>query len=87
MLQSFNSNAVAARSGTGSSIFEKVSVTSEAVVALNQTLIVTGLNQRERLTSRSGVLNSPETGNDAPIPRMPLYGVPPRGMHKKTAPR
>ena len=41
--------------GGGSAIFENISVTSEAVVGLNQTLILTGLNQRERRTSRSGV--------------------------------
>jgi len=35
--------------------FENVSVTSEAVLALNQTLILTGLNQREQRTVRSGV--------------------------------
>ncbi len=41
--------------GQGSAIFENISVTSEAVVGLNQTLILTGLNQRERRTSKSGV--------------------------------
>jgi len=41
--------------GTGSAIFENISVTSEAVVGLNQTLILTGLNQRERRTSKTGV--------------------------------
>lgn len=35
--------------------FENVSVTSEAVLGLNQTLILTGLNQREQRTIRSGV--------------------------------
>jgi type II secretory pathway component GspD/PulD (secretin) len=39
----------------GSAIFENISVTSEAVLGLNQTLILTGLNQRESRTSRSGV--------------------------------
>jgi type II secretory pathway component GspD/PulD (secretin) len=41
--------------GGDSAIFENISVSSEAVVGLNQTLILTGLNQRERRTSRSGV--------------------------------
>ncbi len=41
--------------GTGSAIFENISVSSEAVVGLNQTLILTGLNQRERRTSKTGV--------------------------------
>jgi len=35
--------------------FENVSVTSEAVLGLNQTLILTGINQREQRTLRSGV--------------------------------
>lgn len=39
----------------GATVFENVSVTSEAVLALNQTLILTGLNQREQRTRRSGV--------------------------------
>jgi tetratricopeptide (TPR) repeat protein len=41
--------------GVGSAIFENIAVTSEAVLGLNQTLILTGLNQRESRTSRSGV--------------------------------
>jgi tetratricopeptide (TPR) repeat protein len=41
--------------GEGSTAFENVEVTSEAVLDLNQTLILTGLNQRERRTGRSGV--------------------------------
>lgn len=36
-------------------VFENVNVTSEAVLALNQTLILTGINQREQRTRRSGV--------------------------------
>lgn len=36
-------------------VFDEVTVTSEAVLALDQTLILTGLNQRERRTLRSGV--------------------------------
>ena len=40
---------------TGESVYANVSVTSEAVLDLNQTLILTGLNQRESTTSRSGV--------------------------------
>lgn len=39
----------------GATVFENVSVTSEAVVGLNQTLILTGLNQREQRKRRSGV--------------------------------
>ncbi|MHC1767272.1 MAG: tetratricopeptide repeat protein [Verrucomicrobiia bacterium] len=39
----------------GSTVFENISVTSEAVLGLNQTLILTGLNQREQRTRRSGV--------------------------------
>jgi len=38
-----------------SAVFENVEVTSEAVVNLNQTLILTGLNQREHRTIKSGV--------------------------------
>jgi type II secretory pathway component GspD/PulD (secretin) len=38
-----------------SAIFENIQVTSEAVVNLNQTLIMTGLNQREHRTIKSGV--------------------------------
>jgi len=38
-----------------SAVFENIEVTSEAVVSLNQTLIMTGLNQRESRTSKSGV--------------------------------
>jgi tetratricopeptide (TPR) repeat protein len=41
--------------GEGSTAFANVEVTSEAVLNLNQTLILTGLNQRERRTGRSGV--------------------------------
>ena len=40
---------------TGGSAYANVSVTSEAVLNLNQTLILTGLSQRERTVSRSGV--------------------------------
>ena len=40
---------------TGSSVYANVSVTSEAVLDLNQTLILTGLSQRERTESRSGI--------------------------------
>lgn len=36
-------------------VFDDVNVTSEAVLALDQTLILTGLNQRERRVGRSGV--------------------------------
>jgi Tfp pilus assembly protein PilF len=36
-------------------VFENISVTSEAVLGINQTLILTGLNQRESRTRRSGV--------------------------------
>jgi tetratricopeptide (TPR) repeat protein len=35
--------------------FEKISVTSEAVITLNQTLILSGLSQRESRTGNSGV--------------------------------
>jgi type II secretory pathway component GspD/PulD (secretin) len=41
--------------GGGSTVFDNVEVTSEAVLALNQTLILSGLSQRESVTSRSGV--------------------------------
>ena len=40
---------------TGSSVYGNVAVTSEAVLDLNQTLILTGLSQREQTVSRSGV--------------------------------
>jgi len=40
---------------TGDTVYDNVSVTSEAVLNLNQTLILTGLSQRERRESRSGV--------------------------------
>jgi len=40
---------------TSSSVYANVSVTSEAVLDLNQTLILTGLSQRETTVSRSGV--------------------------------
>lgn len=40
---------------TGASVYANVSVTSEAVLDMNQTLILTGLSQRERTISRSGV--------------------------------
>jgi tetratricopeptide (TPR) repeat protein len=40
---------------TGSSVYANVSVTSEAVLDLNQTLILTGLSQREQTISRSGI--------------------------------
>ncbi|MHC1766638.1 MAG: tetratricopeptide repeat protein [Verrucomicrobiia bacterium] len=36
-------------------VFDEVTVTSEAVLDLDQTLILTGLNQREQRTLRSGV--------------------------------
>jgi type II secretory pathway component GspD/PulD (secretin) len=39
---------------TGDTVYENVTVTSEAVLNLNQTLILTGLSQRERRESRSG---------------------------------
>ncbi len=39
----------------GSTVFENISVTSEAVLNLNQTLILTGLSQREQRTTKSGV--------------------------------
>ena len=39
----------------GSTVFENISVTSEAVLGLDETLILTGLNQRESRTRRSGV--------------------------------
>jgi len=35
--------------------FDKVSVASQTVVGLGQTLILSGLNQRESRTGRSGV--------------------------------
>lgn len=38
-----------------STVFDNISVTSEAVLALNQTLILSGLTQRERQTTRSGI--------------------------------
>jgi Tfp pilus assembly protein PilF len=40
---------------SGSATFDKVNVTSEAVVSLGQTLILSGLSQRESVTGRSGV--------------------------------
>ena len=40
---------------TGDTVYDNVSVTSEAVLNLNQTLILTGLSQRERRESRSGI--------------------------------
>ena len=40
---------------TGNSVYGNVAVTSEAVLDLNQTLILTGLSQREQTVSRSGV--------------------------------
>jgi type II secretory pathway component GspD/PulD (secretin) len=40
---------------TGNSVYANVSVTSEAVLDMNQTLILTGLSQRESTTSRSGI--------------------------------
>jgi tetratricopeptide (TPR) repeat protein len=40
---------------TGSSVYANIAVTSEAVLDLNQTLILTGLSQREQTVSRSGV--------------------------------
>lgn len=44
-----------AEAAGGSTAFDNVAVTSEAVLGLNQTLILSGLNQRERLESRTGV--------------------------------
>lgn len=44
-----------AETASGSVVFDNVSVTSEAVLGLDQTLILTGLNQRERRVGRSGV--------------------------------
>jgi tetratricopeptide (TPR) repeat protein len=41
--------------GTGSSVYGNVAVSSEAVLDLNQTLILTGLSQREQTVSKSGV--------------------------------
>lgn len=41
--------------GEGATAFDNVEVTSEAVLNLDQTLILTGLNQREQRSSRSGV--------------------------------
>jgi tetratricopeptide (TPR) repeat protein len=40
---------------TGNSVYANIAVTSEAVLDLNQTLILTGLSQREQTVSRSGV--------------------------------
>jgi len=40
---------------SGSATFDNVNVTSEAVVALDQTLILSGLSQRESVTGRAGV--------------------------------
>ena len=40
---------------TGSSVYANITVTSEAVLDMNQTLILTGLSQRESTVSRSGV--------------------------------
>lgn len=39
----------------GTTVFENLSVNSEAVLGINQTLILTGLNQREQRTQLSGV--------------------------------
>jgi tetratricopeptide (TPR) repeat protein len=39
----------------GSTVFDNTEVTSEAILALNQTLILSGLSQRESATSRTGV--------------------------------
>jgi tetratricopeptide (TPR) repeat protein len=39
----------------GTTVFENVVVSSEAVLGINQTLILTGLNQREQRTLRTGV--------------------------------
>jgi len=50
-----NIEALQAELGSEATAFENVEVTSEAVLALNQTLILTGLNQRERREGRSGV--------------------------------
>jgi tetratricopeptide (TPR) repeat protein len=40
---------------SGSATFDKVNVTSEAILSLGQTLILSGLSQRESVTGRSGV--------------------------------
>ncbi len=40
---------------SGSATFDRVNVTSEAVVGLGQTLILSGLSQRESVTGRAGV--------------------------------
>jgi len=44
-----------AEAADGSVVFDNVTVTSEAILTLDQTLILTGLNQRERRVGRSGV--------------------------------
>ncbi len=46
---------LAAQSSTDQIVFDKLLVNSQAVVDLGQTLILSGLNQRESRTSRSGV--------------------------------
>jgi tetratricopeptide (TPR) repeat protein len=43
------------QSSEGSTVFANTAVSSEAVLGLGQTLILTGLNQRESQTRRSGV--------------------------------
>lgn len=45
----------AQNAGGGSTVFANVAVTSEAILGLGQTLILTGLNQRESQTARGGV--------------------------------
>jgi tetratricopeptide (TPR) repeat protein len=47
--------SIESESAGGSTAFDNIAVTSEAVLGLNQTLILSGLNQRERLESRTGV--------------------------------
>ncbi len=47
--------SVEAESSREAVVFDDVNVTSEAVLGLDQTLILTGLNQRERREGRSGV--------------------------------
>lgn len=45
----------AQNAGGSSTVFANVAVTSEAILGLGQTLILTGLNQRESQTARGGV--------------------------------
>ncbi len=44
-----------AQAAVGNTVYENVAVTSEAVLDLNQTLILSGLSQRERRQTRSGI--------------------------------